>query len=62
MSKVVDYKNMSVVELNGKIAKNRAKIISYVVQKNNGTLKNTALIKLLKKENARMLTLLNCKK
>ena len=62
MSKVVDYKNMSVVELNGKIAENRAKIIGYVVQKNNGTLKNTALIKLLKKENARMLTLLNCKK
>ena len=62
MSKVVDYKNMSVVEIKNKIAENRAKIIGYVVQKNNGTLKNTALIKLLKKENARMLTVLNCKK
>lgn len=62
MSKIVDYKNMSVVEIKNKIAENYAKIIGYVVQKNNGTLKNTALIKLLKKENARMLTVLNCKK
>ena len=62
MSKGVGYKNMSAVEIKSKIAENRAKIIGYVVQKNNGTLKNTALIKLLKKENARMLTAVNSKR
>ena len=53
------YKDMSVEEMKNKISENRSLIMSMIVQKNTGTLKDTAKISLLRKEIARMLTQIN---
>ena len=52
---------MSVTELRKLFVDNRNAIISDVVKKSLGNLKNTANIRLLKRDNARILTILNGK-
>lgn len=49
---------MSVTELRKLFVDNRNAIISDVVKKSLGNLKNTANIRLLKRDNARILTIL----
>lgn len=49
---------MSVAELRKLFVDNRNAIISDVVKKSLGNLKNTANIRLLKRDNARILTIL----
>ena len=61
MGKKLD-KNMSVEEMKNKISENRSLIMSMIIQKNAGTLKDTAKISLLRKEIARMLTRINAVK
>lgn len=55
------FKDMSIADLRKLLADNRSIIISDVVKKGLGNLKNTANIRLLKRDNARILTILNSK-
>ena len=55
------FKEMSVTELRRLLIDNRGVIISDIVKKSLGNLKNTANIRLLKRDNARILTILNGK-
>ena len=55
------FKDMSIADLRKLLADNRSIIISDVVKKGLGNLKNTANIRLLKRDNARILTILNGK-
>ena len=55
------FKDMSIADLRKLLADNRSIIISDVVKKGLGNLKNKANIRLLKRDNARILTILNSK-
>ena len=55
------FKDMSIADLRKLLADNRSIIISDCVKKCLGNLKNTANIRLLKRDNARILTILNSK-
>ena len=55
------FKDMSIADLRKLLADNRSIIISDFVKKGLGNLKNTANIRLLKRDNARILTILNGK-
>ena len=55
------FKDMSIADLRKLLADNRSIIISDFVKKGLGNLKNTANIRLLKRDNARILTILNSK-
>ena len=55
------FKEMSVADLRKLLFDNRNAIISDVIKKGLGNLKNTANIRLLKSDNARILTILNSK-
>lgn len=55
------FADMSVADLKKLFSDNLAVIISDSVKKSLGNLKNTANIRLLKRDNARILTILNSK-
>lgn len=58
MSKKLNL-DMSVEEMRKKINENRVNILNMIIQKNNGTLKDTSKISFLRKDIARMLTKIN---
>lgn len=51
--------NMNIAEMKDKISTNRLSIVNMIVQKNNGSLKDTSKISSIRKEIARMLTKIN---